>query len=178
MDDQVDALIATIRRRRTQRRAVQAVAGLAVAAAVAVGGSSLIGSQILRSAGPNAMPGATSEPGPAVSSSTPVPCAEFPPQRATGAIDYEGWWSSTPADADGNVLTDPADWDAKVREHPRTILIDTTTGQVVSAWDRLACQSFTPTAPTIDPAWPANSIVIIDADSGLLIESGTKPPGR
>ena len=182
LTDQVDALIATVRRRRTRRRAVQAVAGLAAAAAVAVSGSSLIGSptpQTQHLASPDAqLPGETDGTSPTVTPSAPVPCAEFPPQRATGATDYEGWWSSTPADSDGNVLTNPADWPSMVRQHPRTIVLDTTTGQVVSAWDRLACQSFTPTAPPTDPAWPANSIVILDADSGLLIESGAKAPGR
>jgi hypothetical protein len=102
-------------------------------------------------------------------SAAPTPCAEFPAGISPEGPDFEGWWSSAPADADGTVLTDPADWPAQMREHPRTALVDAATGRVVSTWDRLAC------GPIHDFTTPSqltgSQIVVLDADTGDILET-------
>lgn len=102
-------------------------------------------------------------------SAAPTPCAEFPAGTSPKGPDFEGWWSSSPADANGNILTDPADWPAQMREHPRTALVDAATGRVVSTWDRLAC------GPIHDFTAPSqltgSQIVVLDADTGDVLET-------
>ena len=63
----------------------------------------------------------------------------------------------SPADADANVLWDPALWPAEPREHPRVALVDTATGSVISTWDRIACgpdPDFVPTPLSSGPSGP------------------------
>lgn len=175
----VQGMVAVVRRRRATRHAAQGVVGLAAVAAIVLGGASL-SSWFSPDETPPAGPGATERPrgsaespAPTPGTSPPVPCAEFP-LAVTGTADYEGWWNGSPADSDASILRDPADWPSIVREHPRTVLIDTTTGEVVSAWDRIACAQVTPAPPEPDPAWPAASIVILDADTGSLVDSFPK----
>lgn len=130
--------------------------GSAVATVLLLGGCGVAGA----AAGP--VNGPVSAPTP-----TPTLCAEFPPQPPTPG-DPEGWWSSTPADANGNVLTDPAQWPAQLRDHPRTVVLDPATGRVISSWDRRTCGPI--------PDFPAPSglsgtgIVVLDADSGAVLE--------
>lgn len=110
-------------------------------------------------------------PGPA----TPAPeaatlCAELPSDGAL-AGDLEGWWNATPADADGDVLTDPADWASELREHPRVATVDVDSGTVLSLYDRVACTQdpagYVPPAPT--PAWAPGATVVLDADTGEVL---------
>lgn len=106
-------------------------------------------------------------------SASPTPCAEFPAGSAPPGPDFEGWWSSSPADADGNILTDPADWPAQMREHPRTALVDAATGRVVSTWDRLACGPIPDfTAPS---QLTGSQIVVLDADTGEVLQAFAPP---
>lgn len=88
-----------------------------------LGGCGIAGAAAGPVSGPVSAPSPTPTP-------TPTLCAEFPPQHPTPG-DPEGWWSSNPADANGNVLTDPAQWPAQLRDHPRTVVLDPATGRVV-----------------------------------------------
>ncbi|PYG00213.1 hypothetical protein SAMN05216184_104153 [Georgenia satyanarayanai] len=100
-------------------------------------------------------------------------CAELPSRETPFAADrLEGWWNATPADAlTGGALADPADWgDARMREHPRVAVVDTQSGYWVT-WDRTICGATDEYAPTIEPDWPPLSYVVVDIDSGELLES-------
>ncbi|BDO43572.1 hypothetical protein CELD12_30620 [Cellulomonas sp. NTE-D12] len=131
----------------------------AVATVLLLGGCGVAGA----AARPESAPVSPPSPTP-----TPTLCAEFPPQPPLPG-DVEGWWSSTPADADGNVLTDPADWPAQLREHPRTALVDAATGRVVSSWDRRTCGQIPDFRPP--SGLSGNQLVVLDADSGAVLES-------
>ena len=111
--------------------------------------------------------GAVSAAGPSgVPSAAPTLCAEFPPRPPVEG-DLEGWWNGTPADAGGNVLTDPASWPALVREHPRTALIDAASGRVISTWDRRVCG---PIPGFIAPQGLTGDVpVLVDADTGAVL---------
>ena len=111
---------------------------------------------------------------------TAIPmCAVFPAPASPLPGDIEGFWNATPADANGNVLTDPAQWPALLREHPRVALVDTATGSVISTWDRIACgpdPDFVPAplgsgpgGPTAPASWPAGSVAVVDMDTGEMI---------
>jgi hypothetical protein len=106
------------------------------------------------------------------STPTPTPslCPEFHVSMAA-PNDIEGWWSSSPADADGNILTDPARWPEQLREHPRVALVDTDTRSVISTWDRRTCGPDDSYQPIIDAGWPAGSIAVMDMDTGALIST-------
>ena len=126
---------------------------------------------------PASPPAAASSPAaPAVeaaASPTPSPslCAEFPLENGNGdGPDFEGWWSSSPADTEGNIVTDPARWPGLMREHPRTALVDPATGEIVSTWDRVTCTSIPGYTVTPDPSWPDAEVVVLDADTGLLLQ--------
>ena len=102
------------------------------------------------------------------SSPTPTLCAEFPPTPPNPG-DLEGWWNGTPADASGKVLTNPADWPAQLRAHPRTVLVDPATGRVISTWDRRACG---PIPDFVPPSGlSGNQVLLLDADSGAVLET-------
>lgn len=106
--------------------------------------------------------------------SSPVLCAEFPPSRAPG----DGWWNASPATADGAVVRDSSDWpDPRPREHPRVVLVDVDEGVVLSAWDRVACDDDIPgyVPPAPGPGWEPGTIVVLDADTGELLDSMTGP---
>jgi hypothetical protein len=117
-----------------------------------------------------ASPTEGTEPG---SASAPAPCAEFPPVGPLPG-DLEGWWNGTPADADGNVVTDPELWPAEPREHPRVALVDTDTGAPVSTWDRVACGPDPDYAPVPQVDWPAGSVAIVDMDTGETLGFSAK----
>lgn len=102
-------------------------------------------------------------------------CAEFPDEPSSDdpdlPADLEGFFNATPADAEGNVLTDPAQWaDPRMIEHPRVALIDTDTGRVISTWDRVACSRNVDYEPLVDPDWPPSSTAIVDMDTGALVD--------
>lgn len=131
--------------------AVMVLGGCGAAAAASTGGSS---------AAAGARPVAS-----------PTLCAEFPPQTPRPG-DLEGWWSSTPADAQGNVLTDPADWPAQPREHPRVAVEDVATGRVVSTWDRRTCGPIPDFRPP--SGLSGSGVAVLDADTGeVLVRSGS-----
>jgi len=105
---------------------------------------------------------------------SPTPCAEFVGVTSDGP-DYEGWWSSSPAAADGSILTDPADWPGKMRDHLRTAVVDLEAKEVLSTWDRVSCGAIVdPPVVAADLTLPpelANAqVVVIDVDSGEVVE--------
>lgn len=104
----------------------------------------------------------------------PAMCAEFP-ATDSGGPEYEGWWSASPADADGNILIDPADWPPIMREHPQTAMIDTRTGKVLVTYDRYSCG---PVADYTVPAGlelPPDAVVVVDAITGDILETMSPP---
>lgn len=98
-------------------------------------------------------------------------CAEFPPVEPSGRGGSEGWWSSSPADADGNILTDPADWPPIVRDHPRTAVVDTRDLVVIETWDRYACGPVADYTLPTDISWPEAAVVVLDVDTGQIVEA-------
>ncbi|RMI12542.1 hypothetical protein [Cellulomonas triticagri] len=83
----------------------------------------------------------------------------------------EGWFNATPADAEGNVLSDPVDWrDPRMLEHPRVALVDAATVEVISTYDRIACSSDVSYVPTPGSSWPEVGTVIVDMDTGEVVE--------
>lgn len=97
---------------------------------------------------------------------------EVPRETPFAADRLEGWWNATPADPlTGDALADPADWgDARMREHPRVAVVDTQSGYWVT-WDRTICGETDAYAPTIEADWPPLSYVVVDIDSGEMLES-------
>lgn len=76
---------------------------------------------------------------------------------------YAGWWSS---DGNGEAC------DAYVDAHPEVVLASTRTGAVIEAHARGVRLQRPPTAPPGDPArWPADSVVVLDARTGDVLES-------
>lgn len=115
------------------------------------------------------------EPTPAAPPDEPSMCAEFPTQPPGGGPSYEGWWSSSPADLDGAILTDPVDWPPIVREHPQTVLIDTRTGKVIESFDRYACAPVAGYEVPPDLALPPDAVVVVDALTGEVLETMSPP---
>jgi hypothetical protein len=161
-----------MRRRRPAGSLVVVLVG--VAALTACGSSSGTGADpAAAQASSPATASSPAAPPPEAASPTPSPslCAEFPLENGNGdGRDFEGWWSSSPADTDGNIVTDPARWPGLMREHPRTALVDPATGEVFSTWDRVTCTSIPDYTVTPDPAWPDAEVVVLDADTGLLLQ--------
>ncbi|WP_170963619.1 hypothetical protein [Cellulosimicrobium cellulans] len=76
---------------------------------------------------------------------------------------YEGWWSS-----DGN----GAACDAYADAHPEVVLASTRTGAVIEAHTRGVRLQRPPATPPGDPArWPADSVVVLEAGTGEVLES-------
>lgn len=74
---------------------------------------------------------------------------------------YEGWWNSTPLDGSTEGLPQ------------ETVTVNTRTGKVIDAFNRAKNSTLISDVDydlVPDPTWPADSIVIIDATSGLVIE--------
>lgn len=102
--------------------------------------------------------------------SAPVrPCAEFPPGVAAEGRDYEGWWSSTPADKSSAILQDPEDWPQQMRDHLRTALVDVQTAEVLSTYDRVSCSRIEDFSPARASDWPETGVVVLDADTGEVL---------
>lgn len=109
-------------------------------------------------------------------SALPEMCAEFPIGTGGTGPSYEGWWSATPLTDDGEaVQTDPAEWPPIMREHPRTVLVDTRTGKVIESLDRLACSSIPDYAIPAGLALPPDAVVVIDADTGEILQTMSPP---
>ena len=104
----------------------------------------------------------------------PTMCAEFPAAPPSGP-EYEGWWSSSPADADGGILTDPADWPPIMREHPQTTIIDTRTGKVLETFDRYACGPIVGYLVPAELELPPDAVVVVDAITGEILETMSPP---
>lgn len=85
--------------------------------------------------------------------------------RVNGSVGgYEGWWNATPASGDTSGLPQEA------------VAVNTETGKVVDAFNRSINDAGRPTQltdvnynVTADPAWPANSVVIIDTATNRVI---------
>ncbi|WP_152642613.1 hypothetical protein [Pseudarthrobacter chlorophenolicus] len=78
---------------------------------------------------------------------------------------YEGWWTSTPLSGDTSGLPE------------ETIAVNTSSGKIVDVFNRADnAAGLTTSASSVrfdvvsDPAWPSNSVVIIDTSSGNVIE--------
>lgn len=78
---------------------------------------------------------------------------------------YDGWWNATPASGD-------------VRGLPlETVTVDTNTGEIIDAFNRAKNDTGQTTLVSDvdfdvvpDPAWPRNTIVVIDTATGDVIE--------
>ena len=119
---------------------------------------------------------ATSERDAATSEPVEDLCAEFPP-RMPQEDNLEGWWNGTPADEDGHVQHDPAQWPDVLREHPAVAVLDGDTGSVASTWDRRTCG---PLADFVSPVAPDSSTagtwVVVDALTGEVLGTAVKMP--
>ena len=103
------------------------------------------------------------------------PCAEFPGSMPQDDNVF-GWWTDTPAHADGSIIRDPSEWPAEMREHLRVAVVDGDTGATTSTWDRTTCgtiDGYTSPVPTNGAS--ADHWMIIDATSGTLIDLSPKP---
>lgn len=122
-----------------------------------------------RTAEPAQVPAVQAPPG--VDIDRLQPC-EFEAQSAappgSGAVALEGWWNSSPINADGTPL-DPAQWDPRVLAHPRTAQVDTSTGVVLESNDRYTCGPVEGYVPPPLDSLPADSLVILDADTGEIL---------
>ncbi|GAB3536232.1 hypothetical protein GCM10027403_16300 [Arthrobacter tecti] len=94
------------------------------------------------------------------------------PARADGCIGgWEGWWNSTPVDGNDEHLPQ------------QTVTLLTDTGRVIDTFDRsmnLAGDAETTGVdyqPEVDQAWPANSVVVVDAKTGEMIKIIPIEPG-
>jgi hypothetical protein len=116
------------------------VLGIASAAAILVGGAA-VGIQ-------------------AGHSKTETPVARTSVEDSTIG-GYEGWWNSTPVSGSADGLPQ------------ETVTVNTRTGEIVDAFNRAKNSTLISDIDydlVPDPAWPANSIVIIDTASGKVIE--------
>jgi hypothetical protein len=103
--------------------------------------------------------GATAPP-----NATPAAAAEV--ERPTTVGGYEGWWNATPLSGDASGLPQ------------ETVAVNTRTGEVVDAFNRSMNDAGKATniadvdyTVVPDPAWPADSVVIIETATGDVIES-------
>lgn len=78
---------------------------------------------------------------------------------------YEGWWNSEPAEKN------PSKWPSKMIEHPAVVLVDTTDGRLLEAYDRSGCTSFSELQIQADGSWPTDSVAIVDLKTLATIET-------
>jgi hypothetical protein len=74
---------------------------------------------------------------------------------------YEGWWNSTPVSGSSEGLPE------------ETVTVNTRTGEIVDAFNRAKNSTLISDVDydlVPNPSWPANSIVIIDTTTGVVIE--------
>jgi len=115
--------------------------------------------------------------GPAPTSSSGVSadarCTDGKPATIDGdqVGGFEGWWNSTPADADGN-YADPSTWEPQMVEHPATAEVATDTGVALEVCDRgTGFDTAGYRAPKDHHGWPRHSVVLLDARTGKLLET-------
>ncbi len=94
------------------------------------------------------------------------PAAASAPTDAPVTGGYEGWWNATPVSGDASGLPD------------ETVAVRTDTGTIVDASARDGNGQAAAVDPAAveytvvpDPAWPKQSVVIIDTATGQVIES-------
>jgi hypothetical protein len=76
---------------------------------------------------------------------------------------YEGWWSS---DGNGEAC------DGYAAAHPEVVLASTRTGEVVEAHaDGVRLQRPPRTPPGVPAEWPPDSVVVLDARTGAVLDS-------
>ena len=92
--------------------------------------------------------------------------SEPSPLGETVTTGYEGWWNATPVSGDATGLPD------------ETVAVRTDTGDIVDASTRDASGKAEAVNPDdvdytvmADPAWPRQSVVIIDTETHEVIES-------
>jgi hypothetical protein len=100
------------------------------------------------------------------SSKTQASAALEPSPTEEPIAGYEGWWNSTPVSGDTTRLPD------------ETVAVRTDTGEIVDASTRNASGQAEAVHPddveyavVTDPAWPKQSVVIIDTETSEVIES-------
>ncbi|MFC8733217.1 hypothetical protein ACFT5B_12230 [Luteimicrobium sp. NPDC057192] len=115
--------------------------------------------------------------GPAPTSSSGVSadarCTDGTPVTIDGdeVGGFEGWWNSTPADADGN-YADPSTWEPWIAEHPATAEVATDTGLALEVCDRgTGFDTAGYRAPQDHHGWPPHSVVLLDARTGKLLKT-------
>lgn len=100
------------------------------------------------------------------SQSASAPSAEPPGElRQSGPVGgYEGWWNGTPGSGDASAFPQ------------ETVAVNTRTNTVVDAFSRRINDAGRPTGLadvnytlTPDPAWPVDSVVIIDTATDRVI---------
>ncbi|MGC5168910.1 hypothetical protein [Luteimicrobium sp. DT211] len=115
--------------------------------------------------------------GPAPTSSSGVSadatCTDGKPVTIRGdrVGGFEGWWNSTPADADGG-YAEPSTWEPVMLEHPATAQVVTDTGAAIEVCDRgtgFDTESYR--APKSRSGWPKHGVVLLDARTGKLLET-------
>ena len=170
------AVTARVRSRQRARR----LTGAGVAALALVGIATSLGPAVPsspRDTNPAAAPFTPSGPTPTptmnawTEESLGTPGHEIDPELlGPGTVGgYEGWWNGTPASETGGIL--PFDeWPQENRDHPRTATYNTRTGTLVETYDLIAQEPIANYVPVPDPTWPANSIVILDADTDEVLD--------
>ena len=114
--------------------------------------------------------------GPAPSSwsgvSADARCTDGKPVTIDGheVAGFEGWWNSTPADADGG-YADPSTWPKEILQHPTTAQVVTDTGAVLEVCDRdTGFDAAGYEAPKNHHRWPAHRVVLLDARTGEVLQ--------
>lgn len=69
---------------------------------------------------------------------------------------YEGWWNSTPPDE-------------RALDHPHVVMVNTTSGDVIDAFNREGEPDWSP-VPSSE-AWPDNAVVVLDAETHEVIHT-------
>lgn len=102
-----------------------------------------------------------------------------PIEQADGSLlsGFEGWFNGTLAEPGGCESSD--DWNSEVwlmANHPDTVWINTSDNTVVEAYFRTSKEALGiwahmdgKTIAEPDPAWPADSVVLIDAATGEIL---------
>ncbi|KRC42863.1 hypothetical protein ASE27_00835 [Oerskovia sp. Root918] len=84
----------------------------------------------------------------------------------------EGWWNSFPADLDGDVLP-VEEWPQEILDHPVTAQVETRSGTVLETFDRRSCTSVPDYVPPPLDTLPAESIVVLDVETGEILAEST-----
>jgi hypothetical protein len=162
-----------ISRDRTRRFALTSTIGAAAAAGVLMAAINIpwMGqASPAKTPAPSASPHVTSTSG-----ATPEWChvATVVPGKPVGDLmGFEGWFNGTPdAPCDG--------WDEEIKAHPDTVWINTIDNTMIEAYFRTSIDALGPygdlpegaVVASPDPAWPADSSVLIDARTGEILST-------